>query len=107
MSMASTISCKDGSIEVLHEYSMERVLQLVEDHIGPDAVDYIDDVHREMRRTRSDDEDWEQVSDGYRNMLVDTMRELESALGQFRKRLNRDKLYIQLVQIHDNIYKNI
>jgi len=86
---------------------MERVLQLVEDHIGPDAVDYIDDVHREMRRTRSDDEDWERVSDGYRNMLVDTMRELESALGQFRKRLNRDKLYTQLVQIHDNIYKNI
>lgn len=105
--MASTICCKDGSVEVLHEYSMERVLQLVEDHIGQDAVDYIDDVHREMRRTRSDDEDWERVSDGYRNMLVDTMRELESILGQFGKRLNRDKLYTHLVQIHDNIYKNI
>lgn len=105
--MAATICCKDGSVEVLHEYSMERVLKLVEDHIGPDAVDYIDDVHREMRRTRSDDEDWERVSDGYRNMLVSTMQELESILRQFNKRLNRDKLFTQLNNIYNNIYKNI
>ena len=105
--MAATICCKDGSVEVIHEYSPERIRQLVEDHIGLDALDYMDDVHREMRRTRSDDEDWERVSDGYRNMLVDTMRELESILGQFDRRLNRDKLFAQLNNVYNDIYKNI
>ena len=105
--MAATICCKDGSVEVLHDYTPECIRQLVEDHIGLDAVDYIDEVHREMRRTRSDDEDWERVSDGYRNMLVDTMQEIESILGQFNKRLNRDKLYTQLNNVYKNIYKNI
>ena len=105
--MAFTIRCKDGSVEVIHEYSPERIRQLVEDHMGLDALDYMDDVHREMRRTRSDDEDWERVSDGYRNMLVDTMRELEAILGQFNKRLNRDKLFAQLNNVYNNIYKNI
>ena len=105
--MAAAICCKDGSVEILHEYSMERALQLVEDHIGPDAVDYIGEVHREMRRAKSDDEDWERVSDGYRNMLVDTMRELESILGQFNRRLNRDKLYAQLNRVYSDIYRNL
>lgn len=105
--MAATILCKDGSVEVVHEYTPERIRQLVEDHIGLDALDYMDDVHREMRRTRSDDEDWERVSDGYRNMLVSTMQELEAILRQFNKRLNRDKLYTQLNNVYNNIYKNI
>lgn len=105
--MAATILCKDGSVEVVHEYTAERIRQLVEDHIGLDALDYMDDVHREMRRTRSDDEDWERVSDGYRNMLVSTMQELEAILRQFNKRLNRDKLYTQLNNVYNNIYKNI
>lgn len=105
--MAATILCKDGSVEVVHEYTPERIRQLVEDHMGLDALDYMDDVHREMRRTRSDDEDWERVSDGYRNMLVSTMQELEAILRQFNKRLNRDKLYTQLNNVYNNIYKNI
>ena len=105
--MAATVFCKDGSVDVIHEYTPERVRQLVEDHIGMDAAHYVDDVHREMRRTRSDDEDWERVSDGYRNMLVDTMQELEAILGQFNRRLNRDKLYTQLNNVYSNIYKNI
>ena len=105
--MAATILCKDGSVEVVHEYTPERIRQLVEDHMGLDALDYMDDVHREMRRTRSDDEDWERVSDGYRNMLVSTMQELEAIPRQFNKRLNRDKLYTQLNNVYNNIYKNI
>lgn len=105
--MAATILCKDGSVEVVHEYTPERIRQLVEDHMGQDALDYMDDVHREMRRTRSDDEDWERVSDGYREMLVSTMQELEAILRQFNKRLNRDKLYTQLNNVYNNIYKNI
>ena len=105
--MAATILCKDGSVEVVHEYTPERIRQLVEDHMGLDALDYMDDVHREMRRGKSDDEDWERVSDGYRNMLVDTMRELESILGQFDRRLNRDKLFAQLNNVYNDIYKNI
>ena len=105
--MAATILCKDGSVEVVHEYTPERIRQMVEDHLGLDALDYMDDVHREMRRTRSDDEDWERVSDGYRNMLVSTMQELEAILRQFNKRLNRDKLYTQLNNVYNNIYKNI
>ena len=105
--MAATILCKDGSVEVVHEYTPERIRQMVEDHLGLDALDYMDDVHREMRRTRSDDEDWERVSDGYRNMLVSTMQALEAILRQFNKRLNRDKLYTQLNNVYNNIYKNI
>ena len=105
--MAATILCKDGSVEVVHEYTPERIRQMVEDHLGLDALDYMDDVHREMRRTRSDDEDWERVSDGYREMLVSTMQELEAILRQFNKRLNRDKLYTQLNNVYNNIYKNI
>ena len=105
--MAATILCKDGSVEVVHEYTPERIRQLVEDHMGLDALDYMDDVHREMRRTRSDDEDWERVSDGYRNMLVSTMQELEAILRQFNKRLNRDKLYTQLNNVYNSIYKNL
>ena len=104
--MATTIFCKDGTVEVLHELSVERLRQLVEDHIGLDAVDYMDDIRRDHERVKSLGENWERISDGYYNMLTSTAQELESVLAMFKKRLNRDELYRRLLNIYNNIEKN-
>lgn len=104
--MATTIFCKDGTVEVLHELSVERLRQLVEDHIGLDAVDYMDDIRRDHERVKSLGENWERISDGYYNMLTSTARELDSVLAMFKKRLNRDELYRRLLNIYNNIDKN-
>lgn len=104
--MASTIFCKDGTVDVLHELSIDRLHQLVEDHIGMDAADYMDELRRDHEQAKALGERWERVADGYYNMLTDTAQELESVLALFKKRLNRDDLYRRLLHIYNNIEKN-
>ena len=104
--MATTIYCKDGTVDVLHELSIERLRQLVEDHIGTDAADYLDELQRDHENAKALDGRFERLADGYYNMLTDTAQELESILALFKKRLNRDDLYRRLLHIYNNIEKN-
>ena len=104
--MATTIFCKDGTTEVLHELSIERLRQLVEDHIGHDAADYMDELRRDHEQAKAMGERWERISDGYYNMLTSTAQELDSVLALFKKRMNRDELYRRLLNIYNNIDKN-
>lgn len=63
--------------------------EIIDADLGMEAAKLYDDILDEFRYVPTGD-DYEAISDGYRNMLVDVMNELGEII--FQKRLDRKKI---------------
>lgn len=88
--MARTLYLNDGSTEyVFAGMTEEDVLKkIIYERLGKDCEELYDEVIAEYRST--DPEDYERITDGYHNTLVDVLNELEAALA--KTRLNRKEV---------------
>lgn len=74
----------------------DELRKIIEDDMGADVANLYDEVICDLEESDMGD-DYEDISDGYRNRLVDVMNELHEIVMQ--KRLNRprlEKLYERL-----------
>lgn len=67
----------------------DELRKIIEADMGTDVANLYDEVICELEENGTGD-DYEAISDGYRNKLVDVMNELHEIVMQ--KRLNRDRL---------------
>lgn len=108
----------------------ERIITYAGNTVEDDRQEFADMVQRKLGfeakkemlnlfedYAYEDGDDYEQISDEYRGMLIDTMNELESIIDNFygelssqNKRLNRgrlNELVGEVSRVRDNIYKNM
>lgn len=107
--MARTLYLNDGSTEyVFAGMTEEDVLKkIIYERLGKDCEELFEEVLAENRQDENGD-DWEQVADGYLDMLRDAEQELTAALYLFDEpRLNKKELQAQLQAIRDNLHNNL
>lgn len=88
---------------------------ILRDNLGYDAWSVYKNIVDDLEFANEDGDDYEQVADEYRGMLIDTMNELETLVDKFyeelsKGRLNRDNLndLVRAVnRVRDGIYKNM
>ena len=83
--------------------------ELIDEYLGSDAANLFDQVLEQERQSIMEEygideipgDDYEAISDGYRNMLVDTMNKLQEIV--YANRLDRKKLEAVWKNLHDNL----
>jgi hypothetical protein len=91
-------------VEILS--SQEDLRELLNSDMGYDVASFFDEIlegiHNEYQELfEVDGDDYESISDGYRNKLVDTMNALDEILQQ--KRLDRKRIEELYNQLYDNL----
>lgn len=82
---------KDGTTEMLFGEESQELKRIIREHLGTDCEELFEEVENEwVDSVGEDKEDYERISDGYRNMLVDVMNELHEILSQ--KKISRKRL---------------
>lgn len=82
---------KDGTTEMLFGEESQELKRIIREHLGTDCEELFEEVENEwVDSVGKDKEDYERISDGYRNMLVDIMNELHEILSQ--KKISRKRL---------------
>lgn len=82
---------KDGTTEMLFGEKSQELKRIIREHLGTDCEELFEEVEDEWVDPDGEDkEDYERISDGYRNMLVDVMNELYEILSQ--KKISRKRL---------------
>jgi hypothetical protein len=91
-------------VEIL--FSQDDLRELLDSDMGYDVACFFDEVLEEVHKEYQElfdlpGDDYESISDGYRNMLVDTMNALDEILQQ--KRLDRKRIEKIYNQLYDNL----
>lgn len=73
---------------------------IIDTNLGMDAARLFDDIIYDLKSGPEGD-DYEQIADGYRRMLVDTMNELHEIISQ--NRLNRKRLEDLYKELDSNL----
>jgi hypothetical protein len=80
----------------------------IEQYMGYEAANYFDecikdaqDEIEDMYGSTSTGDDYEAISDGYRNQLVDVMNELKEIV--YEKRINRKRLEELYLNLEENL----
>lgn len=86
----------------------EELREIIDEYCGMEAARLFDEVIEEERDQIMDEygidkigDDYEAISDGYRNMLVDTMNELQEIV--YANRLDRKRLERLWKKLHSNL----
>ncbi|MBQ9609361.1 MAG: hypothetical protein IJV15_07965 [Lachnospiraceae bacterium] len=82
----------------------DELREIIDEYLGMDVANLFDQVIEEIEYDLTPDEigdDYEAISDGYRNMLVDTMNELQEIV--YAKRIDRKRLE----RLWQNLNKNL
>ena len=79
----------------------KELREIIDNDLGPDAADLYDTVIAQMEVGEYTGDDYEKIADGYWNMLVDTMNELQEIV--YANRLDRKKLERLYMKLNNNI----
>ena len=88
------------------EMDREDFGDIIRNHMGMEAYKEYKDILWDLENPCGDD--YEQIADEYRGMLIDTMNDLESVLNDIsgKKLLGSNDLK-QVLTVIDRVYKNI
>ena len=105
--MAQTIYLPDGTYELVTGYPAEVLRRIIRDRLGPDCEQLYSDVL--MPNEALFDDDYEEIADEYRQMLHETVEELEALISYIdsAKRTDYKTVRRNLVRIHRGILKNL
>ena len=100
---------KKKMITVFDDEADRDLRELIDEYLGMDAARLFDQVLEQERQNIMEEygideipgDDYEAISDGYRNMLVDTMNKLQEIV--YANRLDRKKLEAVWKNLHDNL----
>lgn len=82
----------------------KELREIIDSDLGSDAADLYDTVIKQIEAEYlgiSDGDDYEDIADGYWNMLVDTMNELQEIV--YAKRLDRNRLERLYMKLNNNL----
>ena len=79
----------------------EDLREIIDDVLGGEVARLFDGVIMELEDDQPEGDDWESISDGYRNMLVDTMNELQEIV--YANRLDRKRIERLYQQLNKNL----
>jgi len=79
----------------------EDLREIIDDVLGGEVARLYDGVITELEDDQPEGDDWESISDGYRNMLVDTMNELQEIV--YANRLDRKRIERLYQQLNKNL----
>ena len=96
---------KKKIVTIFDDEADRDLRELIDEYLGMEAAYLFDQVLEQERENIMEEygideipgDDYEKISDGYRNMLVDTMNELQEIV--YAKRIDRKRL--------ENLWKNL
>ena len=109
------IELKNGKNVCIGGYSdaLDVIREELGDEITTALEEDITDTLEEMRSERDiqeeEKEEYERNCEGYRDMLQETVEELDGLLENMQnaKRINKEKLFLSLNRIRKNIWANL
>ena len=109
------IELKNGKNVCIGGYS--DALDVIREELGDEITTALEEdityALEEMRSERDiqaeEKEEYERNCDGYRDMLQETVEELDGVLESMQnaKRINKEKLFLSLKRIRKNIWANL
>lgn len=83
---------KDGTTEMLFGEKSQELKRIIREHLGTDCEELFEEIENEWVDPVDEDtgDNYERISDGYRNMLTDVMNELHEVLSQ--KKISRKRI---------------
>ena len=109
------IELKNGKNVCIGGYcdALDTIREELGDEITTALEEDITDTLEEMRSERDiqeeEKEEYERNCEGYRDMLQETVEELDGLLENMQnaKRINKEKLFLSLNRIRKNIWANL
>lgn len=100
---------KKKIVTILDSDADRDLRELIDEYLGMDAAHLFDQVIEQTEQDIMEEygidgipgDDYESISDGYRNMLVDTMNELQEIV--YAKRIDRKRLENLWKNLHNNL----
>lgn len=110
--MAHVLYFPDGTRESLCGDTLELhegLHRIIEERLGYEAADLFNEVSITIENNGdSQGDDYEAISDGYYQMLISAVSELDAILKQFKaSRLNRQRLEASICHLRNEINSNI
>ena len=93
------------ALDIIREELGDEITTALEE----DITDTLEDMKSERDIVAEEKEEYERNCEGYRDMLQETVEELDGVLESMEnaKRINKEKLFLSLKRIRKNIWANL
>lgn len=95
----------NDALDVIREELGDEITTALEE----DITDTLEDMKLERDIQAEEKEEYERNCDGYRDMLQETVEELDGVLESMQnaKRINKEKIFLSIKRIRQNIWMNL
>ena len=93
------------ALDVIREELGDEITTVLEE----DVTDTLEDMKYERDIQAEDKEEYERNCEGYRDMLQEAVEELDGLLEDMQnaKRINKEKIFLSIKRIRQNIWMNL
>lgn len=94
-----------NALDVIREELGHEIVATLEE----DITDTLEEMRSERDIQEEEKEEYERNCEGYRDMLLEAVEELDGVLESMEnaKRINKEKLFLSLKRIRKNIWANL